>query len=151
MTCTDYLCFAFALALAPLAACSDNPSTSRSRSASGLKAKSNDVTGTAISEQKGITTESGNPYSAFITEATGKLGGHAPAASRSTSSPDARRELQHVVALEEVMTGDVDVAFITNDTNNTYDVGHVMNPVGVGFRWVSRSASTFLRSAMRMS
>lgn len=34
--------------------------------------------------------------------------------------------------LNEVYTGDVDVAFVMNDTNNTYDAGHVMNPAGVG-------------------
>ena len=43
------------------------------------------------------------------------------------------RHLQgQVTALDQIYTGDVDVAFITNDTNITYDVGHVLNPSGVG-------------------
>jgi hypothetical protein len=35
-------------------------------------------------------------------------------------------------ALEQVLTGDVDVAFLVNDSNNTYDAGHVTSPSGVG-------------------
>ena len=37
-----------------------------------------------------------------------------------------------VIALDEVYDGDVDVAFIMNDTNNTYDVAHIIDPAGVG-------------------
>ncbi len=35
-------------------------------------------------------------------------------------------------ALDEVVSGDVDVAILVNNSNNTYDAGHVMNPTGVG-------------------
>jgi hypothetical protein len=37
-----------------------------------------------------------------------------------------------VSTLDEVVTGDVDVAFLVKSSNNTYDAGHVMNPTGVG-------------------
>jgi hypothetical protein len=37
-----------------------------------------------------------------------------------------------VTTLDAVLTGDVDIAFIVDDTNNTYDAGHVTNPTGVG-------------------
>ena len=52
-----------------------------------------------------------------------------------------------VSALEEVVTGDVDVSFVVNGTNNTYDAAHIMNPSGVGpdtmdvvFDWASVTA-----------
>jgi hypothetical protein len=37
-----------------------------------------------------------------------------------------------VTALEQVYTGDVDVLFLMNDTNNTYPAGRVAAPTGPG-------------------
>jgi len=123
---------AFVFACVALAACGDDPVSYSSPVGINLKAKSGDVSNNSISDDKGITTESGNPYGAFVNEAERKIG----------KSPT-RIELDHltltlgaqstgVTTLEEVYTGDVDVAFIMNDTNNTYDAGHVINPRGVG-------------------
>ncbi len=122
------------LVLAPLVftACSDDPVSYSAAVGINLKAKSGDVSGTAISEDKNITTETGNPYGAFVSAATAALG-HAPA----------RIEVDHVTLLlgaqstsvtrlEDVFAGVVDVAFVINDTDNTYDVGTVTNPAGVG-------------------
>ena len=51
-----------------------------------------------------------------------------------------------------MFTGDVDVALLTNDTSNTYDVGHVVNPTSVGpvdvavtFRSAAVSPTDFTR------
>jgi hypothetical protein len=98
-----------------------------------LKAKSGDVVTGAITESKDITTESGNPYGAFINDAMMKLNGKNPSTIEVNSlTLTLGGQSTGVTKLEDVFTGDVDVAFITNDTNITYDVGHIMNPAGVG-------------------
>jgi len=68
---TNRLAFA---ALAVLAACGDDPVSFSAPVGIELKAKSDDVMNGVITEDKGITTESGNPYGAFINDATARLG-----------------------------------------------------------------------------
>jgi hypothetical protein len=97
-----------------------------------LKVKSGDVSNNAISDQKAITTESGNPYGAFVTDAHAKLARDPARIEVENLTLTLGGQSIGVTTLQEVYTGDVDVAFITNDTNNTYDVGHIMNPMGVG-------------------
>jgi len=98
-----------------------------------LKAKSGDVMNATVDANKGITTESGNPYAKFVTDAMAKLGGAEP------SSIDVDKvtltlggQSTNVNALEQVVTGDVYVKFLTNDTNNTFVVGHWPSPTGPG-------------------
>ena len=62
------------IALVLFAACGDDPVNYSAPVGIELKAKSGDVTNNAITEEKGITTESGNPYGAFITEAKNRIG-----------------------------------------------------------------------------
>lgn len=57
-------------ALFGVAACSDDPVSYSAPVGINLKAKSGDVSGTAISEAKSITTETANPYGAFVGDAT---------------------------------------------------------------------------------
>ena len=116
-----------------LAACGSDPVQYSAPVGIELKAKSGDVTGNVVSEQKDITTESGNPYGAFVNTATAKLNGHDPSRveiEQLTLTLGAQST--GVTALEQVVIGDVDIAFLVNDSNNTYDAGHVMNPTGVG-------------------
>jgi len=87
-----------------------------------LKAKSSDSTNGVVSEEKGINTESGNPYGAFVSDAQRKLG-------RSPGQIDVDRvELflgaasTKVTTLGEAFTGNVEVVFQMNDTNNSYPV-----------------------------
>ena len=61
-------------AIVALTACGDDPVSYSSPVGINLKAESGAVSGTAISDEKGITTESGNPYGAFVTEARKALG-----------------------------------------------------------------------------
>jgi len=97
-----------------------------------LKAKSGDVAQNVVSEDKDITTESGNPYGAFVNDATQKLG-HAPSRIEIDSlTLSLGADSTGVVALEEVVTGDVDVSFLVNDTSDTFDAAHVSSPTGVG-------------------
>src|SRR4051812_35810400 len=67
-----------ALILLALAACGSDPVSFSQPVGITLKAKSGDVNNATITENKDVTTESGNPYGAFISDATAKLGGHAP-------------------------------------------------------------------------
>jgi hypothetical protein len=115
-----------------VAACGDDPVSYSAPVGINLKAKSGDVANTAISEDKAITTESGNPYGAFVNDAMAKLG-HAPSRieiDQATLLLGAQST--NVTRLEEVFTGVVDVAFVMNDTDNTYEVGTVSNPMGTG-------------------
>ena len=115
-----------------LSACGDDPLSYSAPVAINLKAKSGDVAGTAISDEKGITTESGNPYGAFVGDATRTLGRAPTAVEIDALTLTLGANSTGVTALDQIFTGDVDVAFIMNDSDNTYDVGHVVSPTGVG-------------------
>lgn len=121
-----------ALVLLTLVGCSDDPVSYSMPVGINLKAKSDAVTNSVISDDKQITTESGNPYGAFISDAHAKLGKDPARIEIDKLTLLLGAQSTNVTKLEEVYTGDVDVAFLMNDTNNTYDVGHVMNPTGVG-------------------
>ena len=122
------------LALLVLAACGDDPVSYSAPVGIELKAKSGDVTNNAISEDKGITTESGNPYGAFIADAKAKLGGKDPSEidlDKISITLNVAKST-NVATLDQVMTGDAAVQFVMNDTNNPYTVGHFASPTGVG-------------------
>lgn len=119
--------------LVSLAACSDDPLSYSGPVAINLKAESGAVNGTAISDEKGITTESGNPYAAFITDARSTLGRDPGRVEIDALTLTLGAEsTTGVTALDQVYTGDVDVLFLMNDTNNTYPAGRVSNPTGAG-------------------
>jgi hypothetical protein len=120
------------LALLSVAACGADPVNFSAPVGITLKAKSGEVANNAISDDKGITTESGNPYGAFIADAHTKLGKDPARVEIDKLTLTLGATSIGVTKLEEVYTGDVDVVFITNDTNITYDAGHVMSPTGVG-------------------
>jgi hypothetical protein len=115
-----------------LAACGSDPVSFSTPVGINLKAKSGDVSNSVISDDKAITTETGNPYGAFVNDAHTKLGRDPSRIEVDDLTLVLGAQSTGVTSLQEVYTSDVDVAFITNDTNNTYDVGHVMNPMGVG-------------------
>ena len=115
-----------------LAACGDDPVNFSQPVGINLKAKSGEVSNNVISDDKGITTESSNPYGAFVSEAQRKIGADPSLIDVDGLTLVLGAQSTGVTKLEEIYTGDVDVAFIMNDTNNTYDVAHVMNPAGVG-------------------
>jgi hypothetical protein len=116
-----------------LAACGDDPVNYSAPVGIELKAKSGDVMNAAINENKGITTESGNPYGAFITDAMNRLGGRDPShIELDKLTLTLGGQSTNVASLDQVMTGDVAVSFLTNDTNNTFVAGHFTSPTGVG-------------------
>jgi len=98
-----------------------------------LKAKSADVANATVQDEKNITTESGNPYGAFVSDARLALGGQNPteiALERVTLTLGGGSN--GVTGLEQIFAGQVDVLFVTNDSNNTYLGAHVVDPTGVG-------------------
>ena len=112
-----------------LAACGgDDPVSYSSPVGINLKAESGSVTGTTISDEKGITTESGNPFGAFVTEASNKLGHEPGSVEIEKLVLTLGAQSTGVTALEQVYTGTTEVLFIMGDTNNTYVVGGVTNP-----------------------
>jgi len=121
-----------AFALVTLTACGDDPLSYSAPVAINLKVKSGDVSSNAISNEKGITTESGNPYGAFTSDARRTLGRDPSRVEVDEVTLVLGAQSVGVTTLDEVYTGDVDVAFIMNDTDNTFDVGHVVDPAGVG-------------------
>jgi hypothetical protein len=121
-----------ALTILALAACGSDPVSYSAPVGIELKAKSGDVSNNAISDDKAVTTESGNPYGAFVNDAHTQLGKDPASIEIDTLTLTLGGQSTGVTTLEEVYTGDVDIAFIMNDTNNTYDAGHIVNPTGVG-------------------
>ena len=118
--------------LVSLVACGDDPLSYSAPVAINLKAESGQVNGTAISDEKGITTESGNPYGAFIGEAKAQIKQDPSRIELETLDLTLGAQSTGVTALEQIYTGDVDVLFLMNDTNNTYPAGRITNPTGAG-------------------
>jgi hypothetical protein len=121
------------LALVLFAACGDDPVNYSAPVGIELKAKSGDVTNNAINEEKGITTESGNPYGAFISEAKAKLG-HDPSEieiDKVTLTLNIAKST-NIATIDQAITGNTTVQFIMNDTNDPFTVAHFASPTGVG-------------------
>lgn len=119
---THRLAFA---ALLLTAACGDDPVSYSEPVGINLKAKSDDTQNGVVTDEKGITTESGNPYGAFVTNGRDALGGVDP------SSIEVDRvevflgaSSTGVTRLGEVFAGTVEVLFQMNDTDNSYAVAH---------------------------
>lgn len=121
------------LALFVVAACGDDPVNYSAPVGIELKVKSGEVTASnALTPEKSITTESGNPYGKFISDAQAKLGKDPGRIELDEVTIQLGAQSTNVSALEQVMTGDVFVQFLTNDTNNTFVVGHWENPTTIG-------------------
>jgi hypothetical protein len=112
------------VAMIAVAACGDDPVRYSDQVGINLKAKSADTVNGVVSDEKGITTESGNPYGAFVSSAREALGGAEPSSIRVE-----QLELflgagsTGVTALGEIFDGSTEVLFEMNDTNNTAQVG----------------------------
>jgi hypothetical protein len=111
--------------VAALAACGDDGGTVPVEYSQpvgiNLKVKSSDVVNGTISIEKGINTESSNPYGAFITAARNELGGVDPGRIELTAATLLLGgNATGVVGLGEIFVGQVEVVFQMNDTNNTF-------------------------------
>jgi len=120
------------LAFMLLAACGSDPVSFSAPVGINLKAKSGDVNQTTITESKSITSEQSNPFGAFVNDAQRKLGRDPVRIEVDSLSLTLGAQSTGVTTLQEVFTGQVDVSMLMNDTNNTYVIGSVTNPNGVG-------------------
>ncbi len=113
-----YLPFALALV-----ACGDDPVSYSAPVGINLKAKSSDTVNGVVTDEKGITTESSNPYGSFVADARTALGGGDP----SEIEVDSVEVLlgansTGVTTLGEIFDGELVVLFQMNDTNNSFPV-----------------------------
>jgi len=115
------------------AACGDDPVSYSEPVTINLKVKSSDASTGVVTDDKNITTEQSNPYGAFVANARNALGGAEPSyidvdrvdlllGARSTG----------VTALGQVFTGNVEVLFRMNDTNNSVPVAAYTMPDAAG-------------------
>jgi hypothetical protein len=106
-----------------LAACSDDPLSYSAPVSINLKAKSSDTQNAVVTDEKGITTENGNPYGEFVNDAQDALDGRDPAIIDVEGvSIFLGANSTGVTTLGEVFDGSVDVLFQMNDKDNTYPV-----------------------------
>lgn len=112
---------------------SDKPVSHSAPVGINLKAKSGDAKNGAIYDEKGITTESGNPYGAFIKDAKTKLEGVDPTRIEVSSlTLLLGGNSKGVTTLDQVFAGKVETLFEVADTKNSYPVGEVTAPTGSG-------------------
>lgn len=126
---------ALALAVTLLAAgCSDEEPVSHSAPIGiNLKVKSSDVSAqTTISADKNITTESGNPWAKFVTDARTKLTHDPSDVDLAEVTLTLGATSTGVTALEEIFTGEVVIQFVMETSNNIVPVAKLMNPTGRG-------------------
>lgn len=113
--------------------CSDDPVSYSAPVGINLKAKSADTVNAVVTDEKGITTESGNPYGAFVADAETALGGADPSRIEVASvALLLGGGSAGVAALGEIFDGTVDVQFQMNDSNNSYPVADVDVDAAVG-------------------
>ncbi|GMU05620.1 hypothetical protein [Corallococcus caeni] len=117
----------------PFIGCGGDPVSHSAPVGINLKAKSADTANGTVTTQKGIETESGNPFKAFVDDARRELDGKSPSSvelTRLTLTLGAQSV--GVASLSEVFSGRVDVLFLMSESNNTYAAGHVEDPTGGG-------------------
>jgi hypothetical protein len=119
------------LTLCVLAACGADPVSYSAPVGIELKVKSGEVSSAnALTPDKSITSESGNPYGKFVSDAKARLGRDPGNIELDQIKIVLGAQSTNVAALEQVMTGDVYVKFLTNDTDNTFTVAHFASPAG---------------------
>ncbi|WP_410959651.1 hypothetical protein, partial [Salmonella sp. SAL4432] len=74
-----------------------------------------------VTEQKSVETETGNPYGAFVRTARMQLGRDPSRIEVSRASLMLGGASEGVTALDQVVMGRIDVQFLMNDTNNSYN------------------------------
>jgi len=102
--------------------CGDDPISYSAPVGINLKAKSSDTTNGVVTDDKGISTESGNPYGAFVNDARAELGRDPGGIDVDEVTLFLGASSTGVTRLGEVFTGNVEVLFEMNDTNNSYPV-----------------------------
>jgi hypothetical protein len=110
------------ISLALCAACGDDPVSYSAPVGINLKAKSADTVNGVVTDEKGINTESGNPYGAFVGDARDRIGRDPSLIEVEGVELLLGASSVGAAALGEVFAGAVDVLFQMNDTNNSFPV-----------------------------
>ena len=97
-----------------------------------LDVKSSDVAGGTIRVDKNVTTESGNPYGAFVNDAVKALGGDPSRIGVVSATLALEPTSTGVTVLQEVFTGTVRLSFEPNGTSTLYPAASVEMPTGAG-------------------
>ncbi len=127
------IAIALAAALAALTAgCSDEEPVSHSAPIGiNLKVKSSDVGAQAtISSDKNITTESGNPWAKFVTDARSHLTHDPSDVDLDQVTLTLGATSTGVTSLAEIFTGEVVIQFVMETSNNIVPVAKLTNPTG---------------------
>jgi hypothetical protein len=109
--------------LAALGACGDDPVSYSAPVALNLKIQSGDVEQGVASDDKGINTESGNPWGAFVSDARAEVGGDPSDIDLDELVLLLGATSTNATELREIFDGTVDVQFEMNDSDNLYSVG----------------------------
>lgn len=122
-----------ALCALPLVGCGGDPVSYSAPVGINLKAKSADTVNGTVTSQKGISTESGNPFKVFVDAARQELGGQSPSRVELTSlTLLLGGQSVGASSLTEVFSGQVDVLFVMDESNNSHLAAHAVSPVGAG-------------------
>jgi hypothetical protein len=89
-----------------------------------LKADADKVVDTTITDEKNITTESGNPYGAFVQDARNELG-RDPGEIDVTGVDVRLNDTMGVTNLNEIFDGSVEILFQMNTTSDVMPVATV--------------------------
>ncbi len=117
-----------------LAACGgDDPVSHSAPVGINLKADSDKVVGTNVTDKKNINTESGNPYGAFVNEAQNVLGRAPGRIEVDGVSILMAAGSTGVSMLSEIFNGRIDVMFEMSATTDTIPVAHtIIDPKTMG-------------------
>ena len=121
-----YLTLPIALVVGFAACGGDDPISVSAPIGINLKVEEGDVKdNNVISLEKGITTESGNPWGSFIGDVEDQLGGPPADIKLEKLELTLATSSDGVTSLNEVFDGIVDVQFEMNDTGNFFPVGSI--------------------------
>lgn len=111
-------------ALFTTTACADDPLSYSAPVSINLKAKSSDTQNAVVTDEKSITSENGNPYGKFVSDAQDSLGRDPALIDVDEVTIFLGANSTGVTTLGEVFNGEVSVLFQMNDTDNTYPVAN---------------------------
>jgi hypothetical protein len=115
------------VAVALAGACADDPDPVEVSEVVGieLKADADKVVGATLTDEKNINTESGNPYGAFVSDATQQLG-RAPGRIEVETVDILIGAGSDVTELNQIFDGEVEVLFVMNGSSDTIPVASVL-------------------------
>ena len=111
-----------AIPIAVCAACGGDPVSFSAPVGVVLKARSADIVDGIVTDEKAITTESGNPYGMFVGGVRAQIGRDPALIDVESVELSLGSGSTGVTSLGEVFAGAVQVVFHMNDTNNAYQV-----------------------------